>query len=80
MLTVILTNGQESSLAMILKAFATLGFICTIDNQFVKILPTEIKDHAASMNKNQQLIMGVDHNTNTKLLRRIRKQNFSWTL
>ena len=43
----------------------------------MKLLPQQVKDHATSMNNNKQLLMGIDHNTNDKLFRRIKKQKKS---
>ena len=59
----IVSMGQEDVFSLIIKSFAVLASICTIDASFAATLPTEVFDNAKRLNKEGSLKIGKDNNS-----------------
>jgi len=46
----IINLGQDGSMGMVIKMFAALGFMNTIDNMFVQILPKCVPANGVTLN------------------------------
>ena len=66
-LSLIINITQEVKLKMIIKTYVALCFLCTIDDQFVKVLPESVIENANTMNSSGILVIREDFNT-TKLI------------
>ena len=72
MMTLMLTNGQERKFSMIIKSYATLTFVNTVDNIFVKSFPKEVIQNVDKLNKKGECKLTKDHNSTYKLLTQLK--------
>merc|ERR1712072_1391223 len=67
----LINMGQETSLGMITKTFVALMLLTNIDNMFVNVLPQSIIENGSLLNAADKLIMTIDYNTTSRLLKRL---------
>ena len=75
--SMIIVITQEPVASQITKAFATLMFVTGVDDIMAGSFPSDISDNAERMNKAQLLKMTKDHNTYTKIFRRLKRNLLS---
>mmetsp|Transcript_36967 Transcript_36967/g.56628 ORF Transcript_36967/g.56628 Transcript_36967/m.56628 type:complete len:198 (-) Transcript_36967:89-682(-) len=71
--SLILAITQEAALSQITKDFVTLGFIIGIDDMFSDLVPVEVAENAAKLNKSQLLRLSKDNNSTSRVCRRMKK-------
>ena len=72
-ISLVVTITQESKLSQIIKAFATCAFVTTVDDVFAANFPQSIKENAKKLNKTKSLLVEKDHNSYTKVFKRLWK-------
>ena len=59
---------------MIIKSFVALGILVNVDNMFVTCLPEEVMKNGRVVNKQRLLILGEDHNTTRRVIKRLMRK------
>ena len=75
-ITLIIDIIQQDTVAQITKSFVALKIVVEIDDMFAKSLPKEILQNAFYLNSQSKLKISEDNNTTTKILKRMRFENF----
>ena len=66
---------QQDEVSLITKSFVALRLVVSIDDMFASTLPQEILVNAYKLNSETKLKLSEDHNTYTKIFKRMSYSN-----
>jgi hypothetical protein len=72
----IITLSQTEDFMSMIKHYVAMGFIITIDDLFVTVIPKEIQENAVRLNKSGLLKVRRDSNSTVKVLKRVWRAKF----